>query len=156
MTFASVTGSSALVASSRIRIGGSFSKRARDGEPLALAAGEQPAALADAGLEAVGIAVDEVERLRARRGRRAISSSVASGLPTRRFSAIERLNSSVSWNTTPILRRSPVSVKSRMSMPSTAIDARLRIEGAMQQRQRRRFAAAGRADQRHACRRAAR
>ena len=35
-------------------------------------------------------------------------------------------------------------------MPSTAIDARLRIESAIQQRQRRRFAAAGRADQRHA------
>ena len=34
-------------------------------------------------------------------------------------------------------------------MPSSLIAPRLRIERAMQQRQRRRFAAAGRADQRH-------
>ena len=47
-----------------------------------------------------------------------ISSSVASGLPTRRFSAIERLNSSTSWNTTPMLRRSAASLSPRMSMPS--------------------------------------
>ena len=47
-----------------------------------------------------------------------ISSSVASGLPTRKFSAIERLNSSASWNTTPMFRRSDVSVTPRTSMPS--------------------------------------
>ena len=73
---------------------------------------------------------------------------MASGLPTRKFSAIERLNSSVSWNTTPILRRSPVE---RAVADVDAVDldeAGLRIEGAMQQRQRRRFAAAGRPDQR--------
>src|SRR4030095_16265130 len=47
-----------------------------------------------------------------------ISSSVASGLPTRRLSASERLNSSASWNTTPMFRRSAVSFRPRMSMPS--------------------------------------
>ena len=77
-----------------------------------------------------------------------ICSVVASGLPTRRFSAIERLNSSASWNTTPILRRSAASLISRMSMPSIVIAPGLRIEGAMQQRQRRRLAGAGGADQR--------
>ena len=51
VTLASVTGSSALVASSRIRIGGFFSKRAGDGEPLAFAAGQKPAALADRALQ---------------------------------------------------------------------------------------------------------
>ncbi len=34
------------------------------------------------------------------------------------FSAIERLNNSPSWNTTPMLRRSAVSLMSRMSVPS--------------------------------------
>ena len=80
-------------------------QRARDREPLALAAGEQPAALADRRRKPSGVALDEIERLGARAASR-ISASVASGLPTRRFSAIERLNSSASWNTTPILRRS--------------------------------------------------
>jgi len=35
---------------------------------LAFAAGQHAAALADAGFEPVGVAVDEVERLRVRRG----------------------------------------------------------------------------------------
>src|SRR5581483_3039549 len=38
-------------------------QRAGDGEALALAAGQQPAALADAGLEALRVAVDELDRL---------------------------------------------------------------------------------------------
>ena len=51
-TLASVMASSALVASSRIRIGGSLSSARAIEMPLALAAGQQPSALADAGLEA--------------------------------------------------------------------------------------------------------
>ena len=47
-----------------------------------------------------------------------ISSRVASGLPMRRLSAIERLSSSASWNTTPILRRSADSFMSRTLTPS--------------------------------------
>ena len=50
-----------------------------------------------------------------------ISSSVASGRPTCRFSRIERANSIGSWNTTPMLRRSEERVRSRMSSPSMRI-----------------------------------
>ena len=47
------------------------------------------------------------------------SPSVASGLPTRRFSRIVRAKSIGSWKTTPMLRRSEATVTSRMSTPST-------------------------------------
>ena len=64
-TFISVVASSALVASSRIRIGGFFSSARAIESALALAAGQHAAALADGGFEAFRIALDEVERLRA-------------------------------------------------------------------------------------------
>ena len=64
-TLISVVASSALVASSRMRIGGFFKQRARDRQALALAAGEHAAALADRRLEALRDALDEIERLRA-------------------------------------------------------------------------------------------
>ena len=51
-TFASVAASSALVASSRIRIGGFFEQRARDRDALALAARQHAAALAHRRFEA--------------------------------------------------------------------------------------------------------
>src|SRR5215470_4150083 len=81
-------------------------QRARDRQALALAAGKRAAALAHRGAEALGMGLDEAERLR------------ASGLPTMRLSAIERLNSSGSWNTTPMLCRRPESLSARTSMPS--------------------------------------
>jgi len=46
------------------------------------------------------------------------SSSLASGLPMRMFSAMERLNRPASWNTTASLCRRLVSVTSAMSWPS--------------------------------------
>ena len=70
-------------------------QRAGDGETLALAAGQQPAALADRRFEALGLRSMKSSAC-ARAAASRISSSVASGLPTRRFSAIERLNRSVS------------------------------------------------------------
>ena len=45
-----------------------FQECAGDGEALALAAGEEPAAFADPRFKTFGIAMDEVERLGARRG----------------------------------------------------------------------------------------
>ena len=53
VTFASVVASSALVASSRIRIGGILQESARDRETLALAARQSSAALSDDGVETV-------------------------------------------------------------------------------------------------------
>ena len=53
-----------------------------------------------------------------------------------------------SWNTTPMLRRSEASVMSRMSIPSMMMRPSVGIEHAMQQAERRRFARAGRADER--------
>ena len=43
-------------------------QRAGDGEALALAAGQEPTALADMRVEALAIGVDEIERLGPRRG----------------------------------------------------------------------------------------
>ena len=61
--------SSSEVASSRIRIGASFSKRARNGEPLPLAAGKPLSAVADDRLVALRHLHDEIVRQRClRRG----------------------------------------------------------------------------------------
>ena len=57
---ASVSGSRALVASSRITSARPVDQGARQGDALALAAGEQAAPLADDGLEALGQLRDEV------------------------------------------------------------------------------------------------
>ena len=46
-----------------------------------------------------------------------------------------------------MLRRSAESVTARMSMPSIFDRARLRVEGAVEQRERGRLAGAGRADE---------
>ena len=59
----SVVASTESVASSRIRIARVGEDRAGDREPLALAAGERQAALADARVVAVGQALDELVRL---------------------------------------------------------------------------------------------
>ena len=77
-----------------------------------------------------------------------ISASLASGRPTWRFSRIERANSIGSWNTTPMLRRSEARQMSRMSVAVDPDRARLRIEGSVEETQRRRLAGAGRADKR--------
>ena len=61
--------------------GGVAQQRAGQGEPLALAAGEGDAALADPGVEAVGQRLDEVERGGRLGGRRGPRSRVASGRP---------------------------------------------------------------------------
>ena len=45
-------------------------QRARNRQALTLAAGQRPAAFADIGIEAIRIAVDKIERLRARQRRR--------------------------------------------------------------------------------------
>jgi hypothetical protein len=80
-------------------------ERAGDGEALPLAAGERAAALGHLGVEAVRLALEEVERL-----------GPLAGLPDLlvgrlrpadlRFSLMVRANSIGSWKTTPMLRRS--------------------------------------------------
>ena len=70
-------------------------QRARNRQALALAARQRAPALAHFGFKSVGIVFDEIECLRPRGGR-AHLFVVASGLPMRRFSAIERLNSKAS------------------------------------------------------------
>ena len=122
-------------------------QRARDREALALAAGEQPAAFAGIGLEAFRIAFDDVERLRALAGRAhlllgRIGLADAQVLGDR---AIEQQHL--------LEHDADVAAQARQREPANvhAVDlhhARLRIEDAVQQRERRRFAGAGRADQR--------
>ena len=85
----------------------------------------------------------------ARSSARRMSCSLASGRPTRRFSEICRANSIGSWNTTPILRRRR-GQRHRPDVLAVHEDApRLRVEGPVQQAERRRFARARRAHQRH-------
>jgi len=76
-----------------------------------------------------------------------ISSSVASGLPTRRLSAIERFEQQSLLNTTPMFRRSAVSVRPRTSMPSILMKPDCGSKRAMQQCDGGRLAGAGRTDQ---------
>ena len=78
---ASVSLSTAEVASSSTRIGGVAEDGAGDGEPLALAAGELLAALADDRVVAVGEGLDERRAASASVGGPPTSSSVASGRP---------------------------------------------------------------------------
>ena len=92
VTLASVAASSALVASSRIRIGGFF-RSAGDRQPLALAAREHAPTLTDGRVQPIGVTLDELERLGPSAGGEYFRIGGV-GLPTRRFSAIERLNSS--------------------------------------------------------------
>ena len=120
-TFISVVASSALVASSRIRIGGFFTnaraieRRWRSPpesiRPRSPTLASKPSGLASMKSSACAFAAAA-----------RISSSVASGRPTRRFSPIERLNSNTSWNTTPMFRRSAESCRPRISMPSILIE----------------------------------
>src|SRR6267378_1973918 len=117
LTLASVTASSALVASSRIRIGGSFSS-ARAIESRCRSPPESMRPRSPAWVSNFFSLRSMNSSACARPAAVRISSSVASGLPMRRLSAIERLNSSASWNTTPIFRRSAVSLRPRISMPS--------------------------------------
>ena len=146
MTRASVTGSSALVASSRIRIGGSFEERAGDGEPLALAAGEEPAAFADAGVETFRVALDEFQRLGALGGVAhfgdcGVGLADAQILGDRAVEQQRLLKHHADIAAQPGERQRP---------DVHAVDgdeARLRVEGAVQERERGGFAAAGRADQ---------
>ena len=146
-TFVSVTGSSALVASSRIRIGGSFSKRTRDREALAFAAGQHPAAFADTGLKAVRIG--------------SMKSSACARAAASRISCVGRVRLADAQvlgdravEQQHFLEHDADIATQRRQLEAAdvhAVDldrARLRIEHAMQQRQRGRFAAAGRADQR--------
>ena len=124
-------------------------QRAGDGEPLPLAAGEQPAALADRRLQAAVVAVDEFERLRAGRG---VADFGVGGVRLAdaqvfRDRAVEQQR----------LLEHDADIAAQPDQPEIAdigaVDrdgARLRIERAIEQRQRRRLAAAGRPDQRDA------
>ncbi len=121
---------------------------ARDGQALAFAAGEGAAALTDHGVEAVRICVDEIECLRTRRGvaqfvMRCIRLSDPQVLRDR---AVEQQG----------FLKDHADIAAQGAQLNVAyvgaVDrdlSRLRIEGAMQERESRRFAGAGRADKRH-------
>ncbi len=95
LTLASVTASSAEVASSRIRIGGSFnSARAIDSRWRSPPDSMRPRS--PAWVSNLSLPRSMNSSACARSVATRISASVASGLPTRRLSAIERLNSSAS------------------------------------------------------------
>ena len=79
---------------------------------------------------------------------RSISSCVASGRPTSRLSRIVRLNSMLSWNTTPMFRRRLSRVMSRRSWPSMRDAPADRVPQPLQQRHGGGLAGAGLADQR--------
>ena len=116
-TSRSVTASSALVASSSSRIGGSFSSTramaSRWRSPPDRERPRSPSTVASpSGWRATKSSA------RARRSADSTSSAEASGAPTRRFSSIERAKSIGSWNTTPMLRLSPARDRSRRSAPS--------------------------------------
>ncbi len=122
-------------------------ERARDRDALALAARQGASALAHLGVEAVRAAFDELERLGARTSRAHL------------------LFRSVGLADDQVLLDRPVEQQRLLKHHADVVaqarkldaanvhpvdldDARLRIEGAVQQRERRRFAGAGRADQR--------
>ena len=155
-TLVSVWASSAEVASSRIRIGGFFKKRAGDRQPLTLAAGQETAALADDGVQACRGCVRRNRAPGRARSASSISSSVASGLPRGEIladRAVEQQHFLEHHADVPAQRR-------ELHLAQVdAVDgdaAGLRIEDAMQQRQRRGLAGAGRSDQRDHFARAAR
>ena len=108
-------------------------QRPGDRQALALAAGQRAAALADRRCRGPSAWRAMNSSAWARSSASIISSSVASGRPTCRFSRIERANSIGSWNTTPILRRSEDRREVADVVAVDADRARLRIEGAVQQ-----------------------
>ena len=143
---ASVTESSALVASSRIRIGGFFEQRARDRQTLPLAAGQGRAALADQRLVALGLAHDEVVRL-GEPGRLLELGLRRVGLADPQIvgdRAVEHRR---------ILEHHADVAAKRFELDVAMVDAvdadhaRLGVPHAMQQRQRRALARTGRADE---------
>ena len=88
LTSASLSGSRALVASSRIRMRGSCDQRAGDGEALALAAREVGRPFLDIGVVAVGHPLDEFLGARQTGGADRRRSSVRPGRPARMLSRI--------------------------------------------------------------------
>ena len=145
VTRISVTGSSALVASSRIRIGGSFSN-ARRWRAAAARRRTEACRVRRSGLQTFRIAVDEVERLGARR--RLADFGVA-GV---RLADAQILGDRAVEQQRFLKHHADIAAQARQREVADidAVDldrAGLRIEGAMQQRERGRFAAAGRADQ---------
>ena len=94
-------------------------KGARQGDPLALAARERHAALADDGLVAVGKGHDEVVGLRGAGGA-SIACAWRLGRPKAMFSATVRENRKMSCSMIEIWRRSAASYHWRTSTPSTS------------------------------------
>ena len=94
--------------------------RPREGEALALAAGQRQALLADAGVEAPR-EVEGEAGLRDLESAAATSASVASGLPMSRFSRTDAENSDGSSKAKPTWRRRLLTVRSRRSWPSSVM-----------------------------------
>ena len=122
-------------------------QRARDRQALALAAGEHPSALARDGLEAFRVAVDDLDDLRA------LAGAAHLLLGRIRLADAQVLGHRAIEQQHFLEHDADVAAQSRQREPADihAVDldrAGLRIEGAVQQRQCRRFAGAGGADQR--------
>ena len=98
--------------------GGIGEEGAGQGQPLALPAREHYAAFADHGVVLLRESHDEVVGL-SRPRRRLDLALVASGLPKRMLSAMERLKRKTSCSMIEICRRSEARFQSRTSMPST-------------------------------------
>ena len=121
-------------------------QRAGQRKPLPLTTGQAHALLADAGVEAERQVVDEVGRGDLERPA-ASCSSLASGLPSVRFSATDIENSVGSSNAVATACRSAGSDSSRMSWPSTQDRALGDVVEPRQQRHQHRLARTGRPDQ---------
>ena len=97
-----------------------FEQRARDGQPLALAAGELLAALADDRLEAVRHALDELVASAASAAA-LTSANVAPALPYAMFSPTVPWNRNTSWLTKPICAAQAVQAQRIERSPSSRI-----------------------------------
>ena len=147
-TLDSVAASSALVASSRIRIGGSFRQRARDRQPLTLAARQGAPALAHFGVKPIDVVFDEIERLRPRGGRAHLLVGGVGFADAQIFCDRTIEQQRFLKNHADIAAK-----RGEFDVPHIhAVDldeSRLRIESAVQQRKRGRLSGSGRAHQRH-------
>ncbi len=122
--------------------------RAGDRQPLALAARQLAAVVADRGVDALRQRLDEVEQVGAAQRRRARACR-RSASPSATLAATLSLNSTTSWLTSANWRRSAATSQSRSGTPSSRMLARRGLDEARQQVDQRRLAGARGADQRH-------
>ena len=129
-----------LVEDQEARVG---DQRPGEGQELALAGREPPAALLDDGVEALGQVLDERERAHGVARPRAARRRSASGRPKRRFSATVPLNRKPSWGTIPSWARREAWVTVAQVVAVDQDGALVRVVEAGQQLGQRRLAGPG-------------